>query len=142
MRHKITAKRGGDRINYIMMLDASAAVDGEPFTSLKEAVRSFLRAVVDNDSVRENLKLSIVLFGGGATAKSEVVVKTLLPNENMVDELKIIGGETDFAQPMRSAYEIASEAADSFDSTFLYLMTAGSALFPSSPISLLAPSPV
>ena len=100
-------KQGTARIHFLLLLDRSGSMggDSEPNTKwrqLKRSASSFMNKIKSDKKMREAIRVSAVAYD----EVSDIAFETQLPSTELIDELKFIGGGTNYRKAMNDALDI------------------------------------
>jgi len=91
-----------ERGHFIIMLDASGSMSGNPWNQLVDSVRDFMGILQERESQMNNAKVSIIRY----SSQSEVIFREVQPDPALADQIEFTSGGTDFEHPLVDAYNL------------------------------------
>ena len=110
-------------LNLIHFIGSMA---GRKWDDLKAAVYNTFKLILDKPMLKDSIKITVINYDENA----RIVFKKKTPNLELLNQINIKGGCTNFEVPLALAYDNILESKNEFDIFTIGFLTDGDAAFP------------
>lgn len=111
---------------YILVLDSSGSMSGTPWGDVLRESKRFLGILSESELIENHTKVSIITYSNDSVLNCEKE----LPQPELIDKIKYIGGGTNFDSPLLMVEEIAKRNLKDFNIFHVCFLSDGGAPFP------------